>query len=67
MESRQRGEEMQCVMERQWENGPGWSHIHVWWIKIGRDTVQVSDPSPRPDCTAQGFSTRKINLHNFCL
>ena len=26
-----------------------WSHIHMWWIKIGRDTFEGSNPSPRPD------------------
>ena len=44
-----------------------WSHIHMWWIKIGRDTLGVSDPSPRPDGTAPSSSARKINLHNFWL
>ena len=43
----------------------GQSHIHAWWIKIRRDTVEASDP--RPDCTAQGSSTRKINLCDFWL
>ena len=37
------------------------------WIKIRRDTLGVSDPSYRPDSTAQGSSTRKINPHNFLL
>ena len=45
-----------------------WPHIHVWWIKIGRDTKGgipwESDPSPWPDCTAQSSSPRKINPHN---
>ena len=42
-----------------------WSHIHMWWIKIRRNTLGVSDPSPKPDFTAQGSSTRKINSQNF--
>ena len=40
--------------ERWWN---GWSHIHVWWVKIGKDTSEASDPSPRPDYSAQGSST----------
>ena len=39
--------------------------IHVWWIKIGRGTLGVSDPCPKPDCTARGSSTGEINPHNF--
>ena len=36
------------------------SHIHVWWIEIGQDTLGVSNPSPRPDCTAQaGFQCQE--------
>ena len=34
-------------------------------IKIRRDTLGVSYPSPRADHTAQASSTRKINPHNF--
>ena len=45
----------------------GWSHIHVWWIKIGRGTSGTKDLSPGPDHIAQGSSTRKISPHNFCL
>ena len=63
--SRQVGRaETWCGTER-WQNG--WSHIHVWWIKIGRDTLGMRDPRPRPDDSAQGSSTRKINPHNFWL
>ena len=29
----------------------------------GRDTLEVSDPSPRPDHIAHSFSTRKIYPH----
>ena len=39
----------------------GWFHIHLWWIKIGRDSLGAMDPSPRPDHTAQDSSTGKIN------
>ena len=46
-----------------WSNG--WSHIHMWWIKIGKDNWGMSDPSPRPDCVAQGSSARKLKPHNF--
>ena len=63
----QRGEEMWGGTERQqwWQNGHGLSHIHGWWVKIGRDILGAKDPSRRPDHTAQGFSTRKTNPHNF--
>ena len=44
-----------------------WSHMCVWQIKIGRETLGVRDPSPRTDCTAQGSSARKINFHDFWL
>ena len=37
------------------------------WMKIGRDTMGVSDPSPRSDHTAQGSSARKIKPHTFWL
>ena len=43
------------------------SHIHMWGIKVRRDTLGASDPSPRPDCTAEGSSARKMNPHNFWL
>ena len=43
------------------------SHIHVWWIKIGRDISGVRDPSPRSDHSEQGSGTRKISHHNFWL
>ena len=42
-----------------------WSHTHAWWIKIGRDTSEVRDPSPTPDYPAQSSSARKISPHNF--
>ena len=63
-------DETQCGVKRQqWWNrhGHGLSHIHMWWIKIGRDAMGVSDPSPRPDHTAQGSSTGNVNPHNFWL
>ena len=53
-----------CGVERQKNRQ---SHIHVWWIKIRRDTLGVRDPSPRPDHTAPGSSTRNVNTHNFWL
>ena len=67
MEMGQKIEETRCGTERQQQNGHGRSHIHVWWVDIGIDTLGVSDPSPRPDCTAQGYSSRKVNPHNFWL
>ena len=48
-----RGEETQCGTERWWWKGHGWSHIHMWWIKIGRDALGVNDPSPRSSQTAR--------------
>ena len=36
-------------------------------IKIKRHTLGARDPSPRPDHTAQGSGTRKINPHNMWL
>ena len=44
-----------------------WSHIHICWIEIGRDTLGVNNPSPRLHCTAQVSSMDKINPHNFWL
>ena len=50
-------------------SGEGYSlsHIHVWQIKIRRDMLGASDPSPRPDYTAQGSDARKINPCNSLL
>ena len=46
----------------------GQSHIHLWWIKNGRDVLGVRDPSPpSPDHPAHGSSARKISPHNFWL
>ena len=45
----------------------GLSHIFMWWIKIRRDTLGVSDPCSRPDYIAQGSSAGKIKLRNFWL
>ena len=61
---------MRCGVERQqrwWHNRHGWSHKQVWWLKIGRDMLEVNDSSPRPECTAQGSTAGKINPHNFWL
>ena len=41
------------------------SHTHVWWIKIGRDTLGARDPSPTPNYPAQGSTARKRSSHNF--
>ena len=43
----------------------GWSHIHVWWVKIregylGREESQTHTRPP-----VQGSSARKISPHNF--
>ena len=56
--------EMRCGTERRQVR---WSHMHMWWIKIRRATSGMKDPSPRPDHTAQGSSTRKIKPHNLWL
>ena len=49
----------------------GWrnrqSCIYMWQMKTGRDNWGASNPSPRPDCTAQGSNTGKIKPHNLCL
>ena len=64
--NRQKGKETQCGAERQkWhQNEP--SYIHVWWIKIRRNTLEMSIPSPKPVCSP-GFQCQKINPHNFWL
>ena len=36
----------------------------MWWIKIRRDTLGVSKPSPRPDHVAQDSSMGKESLIN---
>ena len=56
----------QAVMWRCKDGGQAVPH-HVWWIKIGRDTLGVRDPSPTPDHPAQGSSARKISPYNFWL
>ena len=59
METGQRGKKTWHGAERwQWQqNGPSWSHIYVWWIKIRRDTLGASFPGRRPELTAQGSIT----------
>ena len=47
--------EMLRGVER-WQNR--WSHIHMWWIKIRRDTLEAKDPSPRSDHTAPDQTTQ---------
>ena len=65
-ESGQRDEEMGVAWTGSLQQNR-WSHIHMWWIKIRKDTLGASDPSPRPYCTAQGSRARKIKPHNFWL
>ena len=60
----QRGAETPCGAQRQQQRR---FHIHVQWIKIGREILAASDPRCRPDHTAQGSSTGKINPHNLWL
>ena len=48
-----------------WWNG--WSHIRMWWVKIGKDTWGASNPGPSRDHVGQGSSARKIKPHKFCL
>ena len=37
------------------EDRHGWSHINVWWIEIGRETLGASDHSPQ----SPGFQHHK--------
>ena len=48
-------------------HGMSWSHIHVWWIKFGRDISGAKSPSPILGPPAQGSNARKVSPHNFCL
>ena len=50
-------------MRRNEETGNGWSHTHMWWIKIRRGTLGARDPSPRPDHPARVPVTG--SPHNF--
>ena len=53
VETGQRGEETQYGEERwQWQQNRQ-SHIHVWWIKIIRDTYLGSEQS-KPQTRLQG-------------
>ena len=45
----------------------GRGRMGLWWVKIRRVTLGVSNPSPRADFIAQGSSVRKIKPHNFWL
>ena len=53
--------------------GVGWSHTHVWGIKIRKDISAmeapwgVRGPSPTPGPLTQGSCDRKISPHNFWL
>ena len=62
-----RGCRVVAVSQQPWRPAERQSDIHVWWIKIRRDTLGAGDPSPRPDCAAQGSSAGKIKPHNFWL
>ena len=66
MQNGQKGIETPCGVER-WQRQNGWSYIHLWWIKIRRDTFGVNNPSLRLDHTAQDSRARKINPYNSCL
>ena len=41
----------------------GWSHIHVWWIKIQEGCLRSEESQLRN----RPFSARKMSPHNFCL
>ena len=43
----------------------GWSHNHVWWINIGRDTSGVRGHSSLAYHQAQGSSAREITSITF--
>ena len=51
-----RGEALRC---RGTEMRNEWSHIHMRWIKIGRDNSGERDLSNTPDHPAQGSSARR--------
>ena len=54
----ERGREVRrCDVAQRGSGGNGRPHIHVWWIKTGRDTLGMSIPSPRPDHAARDSST----------
>ena len=59
-----RGTETWSNIKRWWD---GQSHIHTWWLKIGRVTLVARGPSSSPDHPAQGSRARKISPHNFWL
>ena len=58
-----------CSVKRRGGSGGrmGAPTIAVWRIQIGKDTCGASNPSPRPDCTAQGSSAGEILPPKFWL
>ena len=42
------------------------SHIHVWQTKTRRNTWGASNPSPRPDCAAQGSNKETLGHLQKC-
>ena len=62
--SRRGGDMERCGDAERWWNGR--FHVLVWWIKIGRDTsggrdtLGMSNPSPKPDHPALASSTKMI-------
>ena len=49
------------------ETRTGWSHIHVWWIKIQEGYLRGKESQPHTRLSSPGFSVRKISPHNFWL
>ena len=47
--------------------GMGWSHIHMWWIKIWEGYLGNKESQPHTRTPSQGSSARKISPHNFWL
>ena len=45
----------------------GWSHIHVWWIKLWEGYLRSKESQSHTRATTQGSSARKISPHNFWL
>ena len=48
-----------------WSNG--WSHIHMWWIKIGKVISGATGPSPTSGPPDQDSSAKKLSPHQFWL
>ena len=45
----------------------GWSHTHLWWVKIREGYLQNEKSQPHTRTLAQNSSARKISPHNFWL